>query len=188
MLYGLGGTITFPVGTLGAARQAEAIINSVRPGSAGLLAYIPPGIGDNDPLTTQMSVAGSTYDSTYVEGLIGSGDTTAVLQLLASSGVDPNLIQSTGAGPSTPIVLRDIGPFVQQANAAEALASSVASGQATGNVVTQVSAAPMPTPSNTVGAGQSMTSILSGSTFGLSNTTLAIGVAAIVAILFLEKD
>ncbi len=195
MIFGMGGSITFPVGTVGAARQAEAIINSLRPGSAAVGGFIPQGKGDNDvvPTFNSITVGTKNYDASYVENLVKGGDTTAILNLLGQSGIsvatDTTINKNVTA--TTPYTVRSAGFELVEAatptgqgiptvSTPTPSVTAVASGYATGNVVNQVSQ--VPTVANTT--SQSMTDVLSGQTFGQSNTTLIIGAVALVAVLY----
>lgn len=107
MIHGLGGTVTFPVGTVGAARQAEAVVNSVRPGSAGVTGFIPAGKGDTDMVTLGINIGGTQYDAVYVENIVKNGDTPAIIALLTASGIqasDPTI--NAGVTASTGITVR----------------------------------------------------------------------------------
>jgi hypothetical protein len=105
MIHGLGGTVTFPVGTVGAARQAEAVINSVRPGSAGVTGFIPEGKGDNDMVTLGITIGTVNYDAVTVENLVKSGDTPAIISLLTMSG-----IQATDPGINAGVTVSTVVP------------------------------------------------------------------------------
>lgn len=169
MIHGLGGTVTFPVGTVGAARQAEAVVNSVRPGSAGVTGFIPAGKGDNDIVPLSITIAGTSYDATYVENIVKTGDTPAIITLLVNSGVpssDPGI--NAGVTSSTGVTVRPM-QLVDMATQTV--------------VPTPQQASNPPIMSPTVPAS---TSVIGSTIFGLP-TTWVLGAVGIGVVLFMME-
>jgi len=106
MLIGLGGGITFPFGTLGAAKQAEALINSVRPMTAAITGFIPAGKGESDLVDLNIAIGGQEVNATTVENQISGGDPSVVKSYIQSFGIDNafNAVQGSTAVRDIPLV------------------------------------------------------------------------------------
>lgn len=198
-MYGLRG-ISHPIGTVGAAREAEAIINAVRPGTAAVTGFIPEGKGDNDivPTFSTITVGAGSFDASTVERGIGDGSYQSVVNYLNSIGIQAGLQTiATPASPTSlvPTVVRTSGfemvdaatkgiPYVPPVSTPTPVANSPTVQQ---SLTTAQVATNMATGNNSQVTGSNSILPASGSVSDLLSSPLVLGGIALVVILFMTK-